>query len=173
MRGLSVRALPGGYLTSRPCCFFVGCHGGAGTTTLRASFTDSYTDGQWWGYDCGQWWPAPDPEAGGVANVVMVARTHATGLRAAQHAARVWAEGSLPPTVHLLGLALIADAPGRLPKPLRHLVDLISGGVPKVWSLPWVEDLRLGDPADQVALPPPYTAMAADLHALVHGAPHA
>jgi hypothetical protein len=76
--------------------------------------------------------------------VVLVARTHASGLRAAQAAARQWASGALP-TVRLLGLIAVADAPGKRPRALRELLELISGGVPQTWELPWVEALRLGD----------------------------
>jgi hypothetical protein len=44
---------------------------------------------------------------------VLVARTHACGLRCAQSALRGWAVGEAP--MRLPGLVLIADAPGRLP----------------------------------------------------------
>lgn len=143
--------------------FAVGCHGGAGASTLAAAVKGGGLDG-------GRYWPLPSH---GSVNVVMVARTHAAGLRAAQYAARQWAEGALPPTVRLLGLAAVADAPGKLPKPLKQLLELISGGLPRLWLLPWVEALRLGDPADQIELPPAYAAMAADLQQLVYGASHA
>jgi len=63
---------------------------------------------------------------------------------AAQRAIRDWAAGNVP--VRLLGLVLIADAPGRLPHGLRQLAALIAGGVPAVWSLPWIEAWRIGDP---------------------------
>ncbi|WP_067067576.1 DUF6668 family protein [Carbonactinospora thermoautotrophica] len=118
------------------------------------------------GVDAARAWPAPPPP--GSARVVLVARTHAAGLRAAQAAARQWASGTLPPGIHLLGLVLIADAPGRLPRPLRDLVRLISGGVPRTWLLPWVEALRLGEPPSRVALPAEYTRLATDLHHIAY-----
>lgn len=161
VRGLPARFVPQAYLRY-PTWFFVGCHGGAGTSTLNTAITG--------GWDARVFWPLAQHET---TNVVLVARTHAAGLRAAQYAARVWAEKAFPPTVRLLGLAAVADAPGRLPKPLRQLLDLIAGGVPQIWQLPWVESLRLGDPADQTPLPSAYAAMAADLQQLVNGVPHA
>jgi Family of unknown function (DUF6668) len=137
--------------------WWLGCHGGAGSSTLTLAVG---------GWDGGRYWPVVEGPA--IVNVVLVARTHVSGLRAAQAAARQWACGALP-TVRLLGLAVIADAPGRRPKPLRDLLDLLSGGLPRVWDLPWVEALRLGDPADQIPLPSNFSAMAADLQHLVTG----
>lgn len=122
------------------------------------------------GVDAGRYWPVPDAPA--VANVVLVTRSHANGLRQAQAAAWQWASGALP-TVRLLGLAVIADAPGRRPKPLRDLLQLIAGGVPQVWDLPWVEELRLGDPPEQIQFPAAFSSMAADLEKTVTGGTHA
>ncbi|WP_374204991.1 DUF6668 family protein, partial [Actinotalea sp. C106] len=75
---------------------------------------------------------------------LLVARSHAHGLRAAQKAATHWAAGATPP-LQLLGLLVVADAPGRLPRPLRDLAAVVGGGVPHLWHLPWVEDWRLGE----------------------------
>jgi hypothetical protein len=159
---LPVRPVPPRTPGSRPWppwCF-VGCHGGAGATTVTLAVPG--------GADAGRYWPLPQhPD---ICRVVLVTRAHASGLRAAQMAARQWACGALP-TVQLLGLAVVADAPGRRPKPLRELLELVSGGVPRVWELPWVEALRLGDPPGQIPLPAAFSAMAADLHHLVTGGP--
>jgi hypothetical protein len=119
------------------------------------------------GVDAGRWWPICDPPA--FVRVVLVARSDAHGLRAAQTAAWQWSSSSHLRSVRLLGLAVIAEAPGRRPKPLRDLLTLISGGVPKVWDLPWVEELRLGDPPDQIQMPAPYTVLASDLYTLMTG----
>jgi hypothetical protein len=83
--------------------------------------------------------------------VVLVARTSMYGLQRAQRAAAEWASGAAP-GIELLGLVLVADAPGRLPHPLRDFAHLISGGVPRTWHLPWVEAWRLG--AHPVTQPP-------------------
>ncbi|TDC40928.1 hypothetical protein E1281_37890 [Actinomadura sp. KC345] len=118
----------------------------------------------------GRYWPTPDPPA--QSRVLLVARSHAAGLVAAQAAARQWAAGVLP-NVRLLGLVVVADAPGKLPKPLRDLLRLISGGVPRTWELPWVEALRLGDPPDQAKLPSAYTRLAQDLDRIISEDTHA
>lgn len=141
-----------------PGWWWLGCHGGSGTSTLTAAVSG--------GADAGRYWPVPD--APGTARVVLVTRTHAHGLRAAQAAARQWASGALP-GVRLLGLVAVADAPGRLPRPLRELLSLISGGVPHLWELPWVEPLRLGEPPQQVQLPSSFAALAASLNEIVTG----
>lgn len=159
--GLPIRRI--GALRQRgPAWWFVSCHGGAGASTLVAAVGA--------GRDAGRQWPVPEPP--GIARVVLVARTHARGLRAAQASARQWATGAVP-GVQLLGLVAVADAPGRLPRPLRELLELIEGGLPRVWRLPWVEALRLGDPPAEAGLPISFARLAADLHEMTHsgGAP--
>ncbi|QKW33522.1 hypothetical protein HUT06_05325 [Actinomadura sp. NAK00032] len=151
-----------GYSGPGPALWISSCHGGAGASTLAALIP--------FGRSTGRYWPAPDPP--GQAPVILVARTHAAGLRAAQAAAGQWAAGVLP-NVRLLGLVAIADAPGKLPKPLKDLLRLISGGVPQVWELPWVEALRLGDPPEQVRLPSAYARLAQDLNRIISEDAHA
>lgn len=89
---------------------------------------------------------------------------------AAQHAATEWASGSLGEGVHLEGLVLVPDAPGRLPKELRHLAQVVGGGVPRVWMLPWVESWRYGPHHPDNHLPKPFHSLLADLQ-LSHLAP--
>jgi hypothetical protein len=96
--------------------------------------------------------------------VVLVARTHARGLKAAQSAMREWAAGHV--RVRVLGLVLIADAPGRLPHELRELAQLIAGGVSAVWSLPWIEAWRVGEPPAPRNAPKVVRRLLADLRAL-------
>lgn len=115
--------------------WWLGAHGGAGESTLEELFSGSRA--------ADHCWPLAAPGQT-VAHVVLVARTHAHGLTAAQHAIREWAAGDVE--VLLLGLVLIADAPGRLPSALRQLAALVAGGVPAVWSLPWIEAWRVGEP---------------------------
>ena len=110
----------------------VGAHGGAGESSL-AGLVDAWLPAE-------HAWPdAPRPAA-----CVLTARTSATGLLAAQAALRQWAAGDTP--VELAGLVLLADAPGRLPAPLRDLAALVAGGAPRCWSIPWIEQWRLGEP---------------------------
>lgn len=106
----------------------LGAHGGAGESTLAA----------WLGaQECGHAWPDP-PVAR--ARVLLVARTHAGGLAAARQASRQWAAGQVP--VELIGLVLIGDAPGRLPKVLRAQVRQVAGAVPRTWTIPFLPALR-------------------------------
>ncbi|MFD8242382.1 DUF6668 family protein [Streptomyces albidoflavus] len=111
--------------------WWVGAHGGSGASTLHAAVPG--------GAEAGRCWPLLP---GARPRVVLVARSSASGLAAAQMAAAQWASGAVP--VDLLGLAVVADAPGRLPGPLRDLVRLVGGGVPHLWRVPWSEDWRLG-----------------------------
>ena len=131
--------------------WFAGCHGGAGETTLAGLLPGSGATGHRW----------PEHTDGSTPAVVLVARTSATGLLAARTAATQWAAGGAP-AVHLLGLVLMADAPGRLPRPLRDLAERVAGGVPRCWLLPWVEQWRTGDTAG----PRPTAGLFADLATL-------
>ena len=122
--------------------WWVGVHGGAGESTLEQLLEGSRA--------AGHAWPITTPDLP-PARVVLVARTHARGLRAVQLAATEWASGVV--AVRLEGLVLLADAPGRLPKPLKELGDLVAGGVPMVWRVPWVEAWRRGEPVSGATTP--------------------
>lgn len=136
--------------------WLVGVHGGAGTSTLRCVLPGSA--------DADRAWPFYANQAAR-ATVLLVARTSAHGLSRAQTAAQEWA-ASTTPHINLLGLALVPDAPGRLPRALRNLVQLVSGGVPRVWTLPWHEPWRLGHPATPESAPPQYRKLADDVSRL-------
>jgi hypothetical protein len=123
--------------------WWLGVHGGAGETTLAQLLERSSA--------AEHAWPVVRSADAASPRVVLVARTHAAGLRAAQAAAIDWAAGDVP--VRLLGLALIADAPGRLPRVLRDLAKLVAGGYPDVWSVGWHEPWRLGEPPSADSLP--------------------
>lgn len=111
-----------------PQVCWVGAHGGAGTSTLQAAAGV--------GLDCGRCPPpAPSPPAAG-QQVLLVARTHAHGLAAVRR--HLGAHG--PVSVH--GVALVADAPGRLPRDLRQQVRVLTGAAPRLWQVPWVEAWR-------------------------------
>ncbi|MEE1940986.1 DUF6668 family protein [Streptomyces sp. TRM 70361] len=113
--------------------WWLGAHGGAGVSTLERAVPG--------GRDAGRAWPTAEHEQ----SVVLVARSGANGLRAAQNAVQQWASGMVT-GIDLLGLVVVADAPGRRPKALRDLVRLVSGAVPRLWEIPWVEPWRLGEP---------------------------
>lgn len=116
--------------------WFVGCHGGAGETTLSQLLPNSGSADHRW----------PSHADGSVPDVVLVARTSTSGLLATRDALTQWAAGDTPP-VHVLGLVLMPDAPGKTPKPLRELAEHVAGGMRgrKVWHLPWIEAWRTGD----------------------------
>lgn len=136
--------------------WWLGVHGGAGESTLAALVPE---------------WPASDhgwPHVPGSApaRVVLVARSNVRGLRAAQAAATQWAAG-LVPFVEVVGLVIVADAPGRLPKPLRDLAHVVGGGVPRTWSLPWIESWRLGEPPAVDTAPREVRRLVDDLRAVI------
>ena len=97
--------------------WWLGAHGGAGESTLEELFSGSRAAEHSWPLTAAERPPA---------RVVLVARTHARGLVAAQSAIREWAAGDVP--VLLLGLVLIADAPG--PAPARPAA---AGGSDRRW----------------------------------------
>lgn len=118
---------------------WLGAHGGAGCSTLAAVFG---------GADAGRSWPRPDqgrPDA-----AVLVARTHAAGLQAVSRTLDIFRRGEQPPGLELIAVALVADAPGRLPRPLNQRIKVI-GSVVKVYRVPWMPAWRTGD----LTVPPP------------------
>jgi len=153
-------ALPRRVMTTPATWWWVGAHGGAGESALAAAVDGTAVSEHAW--------PQPCPDIGGAHPVVLVARTHAAGLLAAQRALTEWAAGSAG-AVELLGLALVADAPGRTPAPLRDLARHVGGGAPRMWSLPWVEAWRLGglDPQLRASAAAPTPAALRRLQAQV------
>lgn len=110
---------------------WVGLHGGAGVSTLAAVYG---------GHDGGRVWPGPaDPQS-----VLLVARTHAAGLDAVVPATEVFRRGQAPRGLDLDAVVLVADAPGRLPRPLAHRIRVLESLI-DVYRVPWVPEWRLGD----------------------------
>jgi len=136
--------------------WWVGVHGGAGESTLERLFSGSCAAGHRWPIACDT---APVPA------VVLVARTDARGLRAVQRAVRELVEHRL--LVDLVGLVLMADAPGRLPRALRDLAGVVGGAVPRVWSMPWVEAWRAGEIPSPANSPDEAGVLAGDLRAVL------
>lgn len=130
----------------------IGAHGGAGESTIADVVDGSPTQHRW-----------PRQSDGPAA--VLVARTHHHGLRRAQLAMRTWASGQTPP-LKLIGLILVADAPGRLPKELDHFAQTLGGGVPHIWRFPWVEALRTID-ASQIQPPRQVTKILTELNTVL------
>jgi hypothetical protein len=142
-------------VTGTATLWVTGAHGGAGESRLAGVLDGARaTDHAW---------PVHDGAAGR-PSVLLVCRSDMRGLTAARGALIQWASGAAP-AFDLLGLAVLADAPGKLPKPLRDFTALIGGGAPRLWILPWVESWRLGD---TTAGPPgrDYQRFASDIAAL-------
>ena len=117
----------------RARCWWLGVHGGAGETALARLFA---------GVPAAEhMWPISD---GSPAGVVLVARTNFWGMSAAQAAMRDWS-ANYRLHVDVLGLVLVADRPGKLPRPLLDLQHDLQGATPNLWRLPWVECWSLGE----------------------------
>jgi hypothetical protein len=113
------------------------------------------------GYDLGREWPLDRDHP-----VVVVARSDARGLLAAQQVAIRTTPGGAWAGQHVVGLVVISDQPRRLPRPLVDLGRLVSGGYDRVWQIPYVEQWRLGgDPAAGL-LPIAVRRLTADLDEL-------
>lgn len=138
----------------QPTVWWVGVHGGAGETTLALLAKGSRA--------ADHAWPIPGTR-GTTHRVVLVARTNYAGLTAAQRAATEWASSTLDEGVRLAGLVLMPDAPGRRPKPLRELEQIIAGGVPRAWTMPWVDEWRFGAPAVESPLRKEFRELFAEL----------
>lgn len=119
--------------------WLISAHGGAGVTTLCA-LDASFRDAQ-------QRWPQDHWSYETGSACVVVARTSASGLTAAQGVLANWADGGAG-SARLLGLILIDDAPGKLPKPLRDFARVVSGGAPRTWRITWNHAWRCGEPID-------------------------
>jgi hypothetical protein len=135
--------------------YWLGAHGGAGTTTVRLAT----------GLGAEAPHLLPPATATCPVPVVVVARTHARGLIAAQELAALAAGPGLhlATAYDLAGLVLVADAPGKLPKPLAELAHLVSGGYPRTWRVPYVDAWRLGEPPSAANTPDAVARIGQDL----------
>lgn len=133
----------------------VGAHGGAGESTLAALMPGATAMDHHW------------PQLSGSAvPVVVVARSSLRGLVAAQIAAQQWAS-RLVPGVDLLGLVVMADAPGRLPRLLRDHLQVVAGGYARTWTVPWIDAWRTSD-VNSAAAPREVRRVVDELTALVN-----
>lgn len=137
--------------------WIVGAHGGAAENTIAELVPGWRAANHAW----------PIVDGAPTQRAVLTARSHVSGLHGAQHAARQWASQHNY-GVELLGLIVVADAPGRLPRPIRELIDIVAGGFPRVWRVPWVEDWRLGAPVDLATSPGAVHRMVNELSRLLH-----
>jgi hypothetical protein len=144
-------------LSGSAALWLTGTHGGAGESRLAALIDGARVTDHCW----------PVLQDGSTPRVLLVCRADMRGLTTARSALTQWASGAAP-KLDLLGLAVLADAPGKTPKALRDFAAIVGGGAPRLWTLPWVEAWRQGDSTT----PPParefqrfitdLTALAAD-----------
>lgn len=121
-------------VTGSAALWVVGTHGGAGESRIADLLEGARATDHCW----------PVLQDGSKPPVLLVCRADTRGLTTARSALTQWAAGAAP-EVELLGLAILADAPGKTPKPLRDFAAIVSGGAPRSWLLPWVEAWRHGD----------------------------
>lgn len=140
-----VAAWPRVEVTDHRLITVAGLHGGAGASTVAQLFGEDAVDaGQGWPVAAG--WARPLPRL----NVVVVARTHSTGLQAAEQFAGQWAAGELSES-RLLGLVLVDDGPKLLDAQSRQVKRLLKL-TPRGARIPWNEQWRLTAP-DTDSLP--------------------
>jgi len=134
--------LPTERVTADPLLWVVGVHGGAGASTVAALAGEDVQE-------LPQRLPLT-PDGTPPPRVLLVARTHATGLHYAGWMAAHWATGHTG--IQLLGLAVLDDAP-RLPPVLVAEIKRVAGMVPTLWHLPWVEAWRTSLDLDLATVP--------------------
>lgn len=138
----------------------VGTHGGAGESRI-ADLIESAR-----GTD--HCWPVLPSDA--KPQVLLVCREDMRGLTTARNTLTQWASGAAPQN-DLLGLAVLADAPGKTPKALRDFAALVGGGAPRFWSLPWVDVWRHTD-ATELPVAREYQRFITDVTALATATNH-
>lgn len=157
-------AAPDGVAASEPQLWWLGCHGGAGTSTI------AYLTGV--GHDCRQALPRRDFERLPHVAVALVFRISASGVWAAQHS--VQALGSLEHRPRLLGFIGVAAHNRRPSRLVQERLQLLRAQVPRLWTLPWIGAfLNAHDPAAIGALPPSYQGLAAEVADLLAAPPQA
>lgn len=154
-----VEQRPSGEDVARAGWWWLGVHGGAGVNTLL-----SFLPG---GLDAYRRWPAPRQHPGPGA-VILVCRTHAYGLAQAREAVSQWQASDVPEGLLLAGLVAVADAPGKLPRRQSEVLRLLAGAVPRMWTVPWLDELRMVEDPQTLPLPPSLVRLSLDLEALRH-----
>ncbi len=134
------RALP--RLDSDPAerLHVLGVHGGAGESTIAALLPGSVEALGAWPVE-----PVEDGQAAYSTRVLLVARTHVQGLLAALAALEEWSKGDVFP-VRVMGIVMIADARGRMPRKVREMQSLVVSSAPRSWSVPYLSSLRVDEP---------------------------
>ncbi|MFG1955049.1 hypothetical protein [Micromonospora sp. NPDC048830] len=135
-----------------PPVWWVGCHGGAGTSTLARLVG--------FGLDFGsKGWPLVTP-AMPPTHVVLVCRASAAGTWAATGAIEQWRS---TPGMHsltkVLGVVAVAASPRRPPRIATERLQLLRGWAPEVWRVGWVDALLAADDPRDVGASPDVEAL--------------
>lgn len=139
----------------------VGASGGSGESLLAELLNGDGGDRY---AAAGHHWPAA--AAGGPIRVVLCGRTDMRSLTDVQLALAQWGTGRLP-AVNLVGMVLMADAPGRAPRPIQEFIQVLAGGSPRLWRIPWIGQWRLGPPPNSAAVPKPVQTVLADVRSAI------
>ncbi|MFC4066729.1 DUF6668 family protein [Actinoplanes subglobosus] len=125
-----------------PPLWWVGCHGGAGVTTM-AKLTGI-------GVEMGAAWPQVPPDWR-LPPVVLVARASAAGMRAAE---AVVEQCRRTAGTDVMGLVVVDASPKRPPRIVTERLQLIRGWLPAIWRVGWVETFLAADDPLDVGVPP-------------------
>lgn len=120
-----------------PAFWLMGCHGGAGVTTLEALLSPAG--------DSQRAWPAHSEQS---PFVLLVAAETASGLEKAHLVLRQYHAGLAGRGNRLLGLVTVAPLPGRRPASIKQARDLLSPLALNMWEVPFVAGYRELLPGD-------------------------
>lgn len=118
-----------------PAIWLLAAHGGAGASTLAASWAPAG--------DALGGWPAADKNP----FVFIVARAHVSGLTRA-HSLLLQAAAMQTGGCEALGLIIIAAHPGRPASPVRHKLKVVEAATSRSWHLPWIPEFQCALPAN-------------------------
>ncbi|WP_084510469.1 hypothetical protein [Nocardia lijiangensis] len=150
-----------------PLWAVLGAHGGAGASTLA----------RWWApaADSGLAWPGSPLTT---QRVLIAARLCMPGLTAAAERLREYHAGLAPPGVTVIGLALTAARPGKVPAVVRRYRSVVAELAETVYEIDWHDELivrELTELAQYLPFDPPppprrrrpalTEAVPADVHA--------
>lgn len=124
-----------------PVAWFVGAHGGAGASTLGRLCAPME--------DADKQWPAHDA----LPLCVVVCRSTRSGLDAAQSAI-LQAKSGNAGACTVLGVVIVADAPGKTPKVLRQREKVLED-LTTIWRIPYLAEIRETTP-DSLAVWEPF-----------------
>ncbi|MEV0027926.1 hypothetical protein [Nocardia sp. NPDC050793] len=161
-----VREAPLPITGAHPPLFAVlGAHGGAGASTLARWLAPAA--------DTGLAWPASSSTT---QRVLIAARLCMPGLTAAAQRLREYHAGLAPDGVTVIGLALTAARPGKLPAAVRRYRSVVTELAEAVYDIGWHDELvvrELAELAQYTPFDPPAPrrrtalteAVPADVHA--------